>query len=301
MPVGASPEAGYVVVTAARNAARSIDAVITALAAQEEPPSRWVVASDGSSDETAAIVRERAAALPWITLLEIDRDGPASFAAKAAALRAAYVAAADAPHAMVGNLDADVLVPPQYYSRCRAAFAREPRLGITGGVIVEAVAGRRTPQRSARHSVAGGIQTFRRECWDQVGQGYLALEGGGEDAVAEVLARARGYDVVALDDLEVEHLGPVLGGHRSRMRARAARGVLHRQLGHRPWFQLASAASRVTEPPVVVGSLATLAGYGWATMRRVPCSPPPEIVARIRAEHRDRVRSRLPGRTAERV
>jgi glycosyltransferase involved in cell wall biosynthesis len=304
MPVGASPEtgdAGYVVITAARNAARTMDAVITAVADQDETPTRWVVASDGSRDGTADIVRDRATTLPWITLLEIDRDGPASFVAKAAALRAAYRAAADVPHTMVGNLDSDVVVPPEYYARCRAAFAREPRLGITGGVIVEAVAGHRTPQRSARHSVAGGIQTFRRACWDQVGQGYLALEGGGEDAVAEVLARARGYDVVALGDLEAEHLGPVLGGRRSRVRARAARGILHRQLGHRPWFQLASAASRITEPPAVVGSLATLAGYGWATVRRVPCSPPPEIVARIRAEHSARVRSRLSGRAAERA
>ena len=41
---------------------------------------------------------------------------------------------------------------------------------------------------------------------------------------------------------------------------------------------------------MVVGSLATLAGYGWATMRRLPPSPPPEVVDRIRAEHAARVR-----------
>ena len=301
MAIRDAPGDGYVVITAARNAARTIDAVVTAVAEQDDPPTRWVIASDGSTDDTAEIVRARAATLPWIILLTIDRDGPPSFAAKARALRAAYDCAGDAPHGMVGNLDADIVLPPDYYARCRAAFAEDPHLGITGGVIVEAIAGDRIPQRSARHSVAGGIQTFRRECWDQIGQGYLALEGGGEDAVAEVLARAGGYDVLAQGDLEAEHVGPVLGGRRSRVRARAARGVLHRQLGHRPWFQLASAASRITEPPVVVGSVATLAGYGWATIRRVPLSPPPEIVDRIRAEHVARVRSRVPRRPAERV
>src|SRR6476619_6388684 len=301
MPIETAPEVGYVVITAARNAARTIDGVITAMAEQREPPTRWVIASDGSTDATVEIVRARAEVLPWITLIAIDRAGPRSFAAKARALHAAYRAAADAPHEMIGNLDADIALPPEYYARCRAEFAGEPRLGITGGVIVEAIGGQRIPQRSARTSVAGGIQTFRRSCWDQIGQGYLALEGGGEDAVAEVLARAAGYDVVAQGDLEAEHVGPVLGGRRSRVRARAARGVLHRQLGHRPWFQLASAASRITEPPVVVGSLATLAGYGWATVRRVPLSPPPEVVDRIRAEHAARVRTRVSGRVSERV
>jgi glycosyltransferase involved in cell wall biosynthesis len=301
MAIGRAPAAGSVVITAARNAAQTIDAVITGVAEQVEPPSRWVIASDGSTDGTDEIVRSRAAELPWITLLRIDRDGPSSFAAKADALRAAYRTALDTPHGIVGNLDADIVVPREYYARCRAALTEQPRLGITGGVIVEAIAGNRIPQRSARHSVAGGIQAFRRECWDEVGQGYLALEGGGEDAVAEVLARAAGYDVVALGDLEAEHLGPVLGGRRNRIRARAARGVLHRQLGHRPWFQLASAASRITEPPIVVGSIATIAGYSWATIRRVPLSPPPDVVARIRAEHVARVMSRVSSRAAMRI
>src|SRR3954454_9430025 len=208
-------DCGYVLVTAARNAALTIDAVVTAVAAQDEVPNRWVIASDGSTDGTEETVRARATTLPWITLLAIERDGPPSFAAKALALRAAYRAAADVPHGIVANLDADIVLPPAYYARCRAAFAREPRLGITGGVIVEAIAGQRGAQRSARYSVAGGIQTFRRDCWDRIGQGYLPLEGGGEDAVAEVLARAAGYDVPAIADLEAEHVGPVLGGRRS--------------------------------------------------------------------------------------
>jgi glycosyltransferase involved in cell wall biosynthesis len=301
MEIGQLGAGNYVVITAARNAARTIDAVITAMVEQDEPPARWVVVSDGSTDRTTEIVRARADEVPWITLLTIERDGPPSFAAKARALRAAYLAASDVPHAMVGNLDADIALPREYYARCRTEFAADASLGITGGVIVEVIASQPIPQHSARHSVAGGIQTFRRECWDLIGQGYLPLEGGGEDAVAEVLARAHGYRVAALDDLEAVHMGPVLGGRSSRVRARAARGVLHRQLGYRPWFQLASAASRITEPPVVVGSIATLAGYGWATIRRVPLSPPPEVVDRIRAEHVARVRSSVSGRIAERV
>jgi biofilm PGA synthesis N-glycosyltransferase PgaC len=295
----APPSDGYVIVTAARNAAPTIGAVISAVAAQLEQPTRWVIVSDGSSDDTVRVVEEHARTRPWIQLLVCHRDGPASYAAKAHAVSMAYRAAQDAPHGIVANLDADIVIPPDYYLRCRQALAAEPDLGITGGAIVESIAGRRTHQRSSPRSVAGGIQTFRRECWDRIGQGYLPLECGGEDAVAEVLARAHGFRVATVPALEAEHFGPVLGGRRGRVRARAARGVLHRQLGHRPWFQLASAAARINEPPAVVGSVATLAGYGWATIRRVPLSPPPEIVDRIRAEHAARVRPRLHLRALE--
>ena len=295
---GRSPSDGYVIVTAARNAAPTIGAVIRGVIAQRERPSRWVIVSDGSTDATVSIIEDHARDLPWIQLLVCHRDGPASYAAKAHAVATAYRAALDAPHGMVANLDSDIVLPSDYYLRCRLALSTRPRLGITGGAIVECVDGHRTRQRSSARSVAGGIQTFRRECWDQIGQGYLPLEGGGEDAVAEVLARAHGYEVATVPGLDVEHLGPVVGGHGGRVRARAARGVLHRQLGHRPWFQVASAAVRITEPPAVVGSLATLAGYSWATLRRVPPSPPPEIVERIRAEHVARLRGhRLPRRS----
>ena len=261
-----------------------------AVIAQCEQPSRWVIVSDGSTDDTVQIVEEHARGRPWITVIACHRDGPASYAAKARAVAMAYGAAQDAPHDMVANLDADIVLPPDYYRRCRQALDAEPALGITGGAIVEHVGGRRIRQRSSPRSVAGGIQTFRRECWDRIGNGYLALEGGLEDAVAEVLARSHGFRVATVPGLAADHLGPVLGGRRGLIRARAGRGVLHRQLGHRTWFQLASSAARVTEPPVVVGSLASLAGYGWATMRRLPPSPPPEVVDRIRAEHAARMR-----------
>jgi glycosyltransferase involved in cell wall biosynthesis len=288
----------YVIVTAARNAAATIGAVVRAVSAQHVPPARWVIVSDGSTDATVAVIEEHARDLPWIEILVTQRSGPPSYAAKARAVATAYRAARDTPHGIVANLDADIVLPADYYLRCRQALHAQPRLGITGGAIVECVDDRRTRQRSSARSVAGGIQTFRRECWDRIGQGYLPLEGGGEDAVAEVLARAHGYHVATVPGLDVEHLGPVVGGNRGRVRARAARGVLHRQLGHRPWFQVASAAARITEPPAVVGSLATLAGYSWATIRRVPPSPPPEIVERIRAEHAARLRPhRLPRRS----
>src|SRR4051794_35635195 len=94
------PGDGYVLITAARNAATTLDRVITAVAGQHEVPTRWVIASDGSTDGTADILRARADVLPWLTPLVIERDGPPSFAAKARALHAAYEAAAEVSHGM---------------------------------------------------------------------------------------------------------------------------------------------------------------------------------------------------------
>lgn len=287
-PVTSAPD-GYVIITSARDEVSTIDRTIRAVRRQTVSPELWVVIDDGSSDGTGAILAEHREELPWLRVVSTPVARPRSFASKAAALADAYRIARAADHGFVAQLDADVEVPGDYYERCLGRLATDPRLGITGGSVVECAAGRRRVQRSSASSVAGAVQVFRRSCWVAVGSGYLALEGGGEDAVAEVLARDHGFEVAAIPDLTVLHHGPILGGARTRLGARMNRGRLHWQLGHRPVFQLASAAWRVGESPLVLGSLATLVGYGMAAARGLPRTPPPSVVSLLRREQRERL------------
>jgi glycosyltransferase involved in cell wall biosynthesis len=281
---------GYVVITSARDEAENIGRTIDAMRRQTRAPELWVVVDDGSSDRTGAILADHLDDLPWLRVIVPAEVRPRSYASKAAALADAYRLAATVDHGVVAQLDADIELPPDYYERCLARLAADPRLGITGGVVVECVDERRRRQRSSAVSVAGAVQVFRRSCWQAVGCGYLPLEGGGEDAAAEVLARAHGFDVAAITDLPVLHHGRILGGARSDLEARVRRGRLHWQLGYRPAFQLASAAWRLGEPPFVLGSLATLGGYAAAAVRGLPRTPPPSVVAALRDEQRQRLR-----------
>jgi glycosyltransferase involved in cell wall biosynthesis len=291
----ASAEQGYVVITSARDEAHTLDRTIRAVRRQTVAPELWVVVDDGSTDGTDAILAAHARDVPWLRVLDAPVRRPRSFASKSAALRDASHATTTVDHQFVAQLDADVELPPDYYERCIARLVAEPRLGITGGSVVECVDGRRRSQWSSPTSVAGAVQVFRRSCWLAVGSGYLALEGGGEDAVAEVLARVHGYDVAAITDLTVLHHGPILGGAHHRLGARTRRGRLHWQLGYEPWFQLASSTWRMGESPAVIGSLATLVGYGLAAARGVPRTPPPSVVTSLRREQRARLRRTVRG------
>ena len=51
----------YVVVTPARNEARSIERTIQSVVAQKVRPLRWAIVSDGSTDATDEIVKKYAA------------------------------------------------------------------------------------------------------------------------------------------------------------------------------------------------------------------------------------------------
>jgi poly-beta-1,6-N-acetyl-D-glucosamine synthase len=279
----------YALVTAAHDEVEVIDRAIDAVAAQTVRPVAWAIVSDASTDGTDEVVRSRAEHLPWIWPLRVDRAGGRSFAGKARAVALGWEAVRGVPTFAVANLDADVEPPPEYFERCLRALVEDEALGITGGVIVEEEEGSTRRLRSNPRSVPGAIQVFRRACWEDAG-GYLPLEGGGEDAVAEVIVRAHGSTVRAMEDLEVRHHGPVLGGAPTVLRARAARGRMTWRIGYHPLFLVASAAARMTEPPVVAGSMAMLAGYGWAGIRRLPRTPPPDVVKSLREDQLRRLR-----------
>jgi hypothetical protein len=52
--------------------------------------------------------------------------------------------------------------------------------------------------------VAGAIQLFRRECYEEIGGHHFARYGG-EDTICEIIARMKGWSVYALPECIVFH------------------------------------------------------------------------------------------------
>ncbi len=63
----------YVIITPARNEAKYITLTIESMIHQTHRPLRWVVVSDGSTDETDEIVRKYTVHHAWIELLQNAR------------------------------------------------------------------------------------------------------------------------------------------------------------------------------------------------------------------------------------
>jgi poly-beta-1,6-N-acetyl-D-glucosamine synthase len=279
----------YVLVTPARNEAANIGRTVAAVRAQSRPPLRWVIVDDGSSDSTADLAQEHAAGVDWITVIRRSAGGAADFVSKVNAFRAGLTSLDGVDYGFVGNLDADISVDNDYFDRVLAAFAARPRLGLAGGHVVEEFDGRRVPQRISANSVAGAVQLFRRQAFVDIG-GMRPLRLGGEDSVAEILARMHGWEVATLFDLKVRHHGRVLGGRRRAPAAWFNRGMVYRTLRYDPLFQLAMSGYRaVAQPPYVISGTAMLAGYLSATMRRLPAAMDEDAVAYLRREQRQRL------------
>jgi glycosyltransferase involved in cell wall biosynthesis len=80
----------YAIITPARNEAQYLELTIKSMIAQTRPPVKWVIVSDGSTDETEELVRKYLGEYPWIELLRMPERAERHFAGKARAVNSGY-------------------------------------------------------------------------------------------------------------------------------------------------------------------------------------------------------------------
>lgn len=284
----------YVLVTAAYNEEANIEKTIHAVLSQTVRPQRWVIVSDGSTDQTDEIVRRHAASNLFIRFVRITRFPGRSFGSKVKALHAGLELLNGVPFSHVGNLDADVTVAPTYFADLLLQFQKQPRLGIAAGFVCEESGGEFRSRRSNRtYSVPHAAQLVRRDCYEAIG-GYAVLEYGGEDWHAQTSARMMGWEAVAFPELPILHHRPT-GEADNLLRHRFRQGRMDFSFGSDPLFELLKCLDRVLEKPLVVGGLARLAGFLWSGICRDQRPVSKEFIAFLRQEQSQKLRWLITG------
>ncbi|HXM23687.1 MAG TPA: glycosyltransferase family A protein [Terriglobales bacterium] len=280
----------YVLVTAAYNEERFIAKTIESVVSQTVRPKKWIIVSDGSTDQTDSIVDSRSRDYDFIRLHRICDPHPRNFAAQVNAINAGYALLKDLQFDFFGNVDADVSFAPSYYEQLLAKFEEDTTLGLGGGCIHEEINGAFLSRRgNSTRAVAHAIQLFRRECYEMVGP-YVPLPYGGPDWVAEVVARHKGWRVRSFTELPVHHYRPTCSAG-GLIRGRYRQGLMDHSLGCDPVFEVFKCLSRLSASPFLIGALARFSGFVWASCRRFPPAVPRDISEFLKAEQRARVRS----------
>jgi glycosyltransferase involved in cell wall biosynthesis len=278
----------YVIITAARNETAFIGRVIESVLGQTVHPLAWVIVSDGSTDGTDEIVKRYADRCSWIRYLRRDVRSKRDFANKIHAFNQGFAAVKGMPYGFIGNLDADVELPPEYYSELLARFADDESLGIASGLKDETSAGVvRANRFTSTASVPHTAQLVRRTCFEQIG-GYLPLENGGEDWCAEVTARMLGWHTTTFPEIRATELrdaageGPVLA-------RRIKEGRMDYSMGSLPAFELIKCMRRLRERPYVIGAMTRLSSYCLESIRMVTRPVPPEVIRSLQKEQQERL------------
>ena len=290
-----SDQKPYVLVTAARDEVDFIALTIESVVAQTVLPLKWVIVSDGSVDGTDDVVLNYAARYEFIHFIRNDATSERNIGAKVRSINTGIEALGHTEFAYLGNLDADVSFGEDYFKTLLQRFGNDSELGVIGGRIYQPNArGDAVEAKASTESVAGAIQFFRRECFDQIG-GYQPLARGMEDGIAEITARYYGWKTRSYRDLPVVHHRELGTVGRSIYRTRFSNGLTEYLVGYGPTYQVMRALSRVSERPYVIGAVLVMAGYMWGLISRQPRLIPQAIIGFIRREQRTRLLGRLGG------
>lgn len=288
----------YALITPAWNEAVHLEGLIGSVTSQTLLPVRWVIVSDGSIDRTDEIVESHSRRHSWIQLLRLERSPSRSFAGKAHAVNAGYEVLKPLSFDLVGNLDADIILPPDYYEFLVARFAEVPNLGVAGTPFIE------DAERRGSHSyghalanldhVSGACQVFRRRCFEEIG-GYTPISAGGIDWVAVTTARMRGWKTRTFVERTCTHRRAMGTGDRNHFRARFRHGQEDYWVGGHFLWQVARGVFQMRNRPRILGGLLLILGYLHAWLSGRPSPIPQELRNFHRREQMERLRTLLAG------
>ena len=285
----------YVLITAARNEEAFIENTIRSAVLQTALPARWIVVSDGSTDETDNIIKKYAAQNDWIQLLRMPEHRDYQFAAKVHCIRAAWATLQPLQFDVVGNLDADITFEADYMAFLLDKLALDPRLGVVGTRFVENSRQVYDYKFMNEKHVSGGFQIFRRACFEEIG-GYLPIRGGGEDWAAVTSARMKGWRTQSYKEKLFQHHRPMGSNGQSLWTIQFRQGERDYLTGGHPLWQLFRSAFQFSKKPYVIGGLCLLLGFAWSFLRRMERPVPADLISFHRSEQMARLRNLLPFR-----
>ena len=276
----------YIIITPAYNEAEYIERTIEGVLAQTVLPSKWIIVDDGSSDDTAAIIKKYESEYNFIQYHQrIKQAGQSYYASNVHTIMAGYEQIKAINYDFLAVLDADISLPKDYYEQIFDRFSQDKKLGIASGVYQDMVNGKLYRMLNDRRSTPKAIQVFRKDCFDQIG-GYLPLKYGGEDTCSCIMARMNGWKSWSFPELCVVHNRPVGTGHAGNMlKVRFRNGLNDYGMATHPLFMLLKSLRRcIKERPFMSGGLARIAGFLYGYCLREKRQIPDDVVQFTRQE-----------------
>jgi len=273
----------YGLISAFRNESHWLADLVRSIEAQTIKPSKWVLVDDGSTDDSLERARNLTSHLPFVEVVTLIDTGKRDFASQVYAQLAGVDAFAGDLPAFLGFLDADILLPPEYYETMLERFKSDPKLGIAGGHLLDKIGESLVDARAGSHTyhVPGGVQLFRAECYRRAG-GYIPIAGGGQDVVIETTAMMNGWTVHSFPSPDAIHLRPFGSGTARGLSRHVAWGRKFYTIGYHPLYFAASTLRRVSESPYLISAGAKATGYLGALVTRKPRAVSPELMKYLR-------------------
>ena len=196
----------YYVIIPAYNEAAYISTMLQSLTAQTVLPAKAIVVNDNSTDDTAKITEQFCAENNWLSLVNKTSETVHMPGSKVIQAFMAGYETIDENYDVIVKLDADLILPPDYFEKILETFTKNEKAGMAGGFAYIEDNGEWVLENlTGKDHIRGAFKAYRKECFLQIGKLKPAM---GWDTVDELLAKFYGWDIVTIESLKVKHLKP---------------------------------------------------------------------------------------------
>ena len=218
----------YYIIIPAHNEAQFIALTLNSLLSQTALPSKIVVVNDNSTDETASILEDFAAKHNIISFVNTTSEAIHLPGSKVIRAFQKGFETVDADFDIIVKLDADLILPHNYFETILSIFQSDNSIGMAGGfAYIEKNNDWILENLTDKDHIRGAFKAFRKACFEDIGGLKPAM---GWDTVDELLAKYYGWKVVTDENLKVKHLKPT--GANYNKTARYKQGEAFYTLGY---------------------------------------------------------------------
>lgn len=207
----------YYIVIPAHNEEAYLADTLDSLLVQSIPPKKVVVVNDHSSDGTGKIIEAyttRHHMIKSVNNVSSEEHLPGS---KVVAAFNRGLKELDEEYDFLVKLDADTVLPKDYFEKVASIFRSSTNIGIAGGFAYEKdnKGDWVLNHPMDRDHVRGAFKAYTKACFKAMGGLRVAM---GWDTVDELLARFHGFEVKTDDSLKVMHQRPIGAAYNAKAR-----------------------------------------------------------------------------------
>lgn len=259
-----------VVISPVRNEIDYIEKLIESMVAQTLHPVEWLIVDDGSTDGTAEILNQAAAQHSWIHIeYRTDRGYRSVGPGVVDAFYYGYERIHTQDYDFICKMDGDLVLKPKYFETLLDVFSQNACLGGASGKSYLLEEGNLIQERSNDEIVAGQVNCFRRQCFEDIG-GYVREVHW--DGICSHRARMEGWATRSIEhpDLIFVHQRLMGSSEKGILTGRLRWGKGQYFMGTHPLYILAICIYRLFEKPYFIGGICILIGYYKAMIERMP-------------------------------
>ena len=257
----------YYIVIPAHNEESYLADTLNSVLRQSLLPDRVIIVNDNSTDGTESIINKFLSLSPIFEKLnttssEIHMPGSKVINAFNKGLEVL-----DDTYDFIVKLDADIILPDNYFERIAFIFKGNPKVGVAGGFLYEedTEGNWKLNHPMNKDHVRGAIKAYSKACFKAIGGLKNAM---GWDTVDELLSQYNDFEIYTADNLHAKHLRPI--GHSYNEKAKLLQGKAMYTMRYGFWITLIASLKMALKSKKWNVLISNFEGYYTAKKEKIP-------------------------------